>query len=246
MLDVSELANIPFLEGVPEAELEPWAAEAETVTVRRREVLFNPGDPSDEFFLVRSGLIVHCLEAAVGETRMTAIIDPQQCVNICCLHPSVRHTSSGVALTDATLIRLPATIVRDSLERGGKLARILGGYAAAWSAYLADEFIRATTQDVRTRAAVAMIRLMDTLGTSEIPLSQEQIAGLIGTRRETLALTLGEMRRQRILDTRYRRIRVLNRQALLRDARDSYPTCIAHAVPIPITGRSSLQNGTGD
>jgi CRP-like cAMP-binding protein len=243
MVEVSELTSIPFLAQISPEELAPWAQHAESFSIRRRDLLFEPGDRSDSFFLLRSGLIVQCLEAAVGETRMTAIIDPQQCVNICCLHPAARHTSSGLALTDATLVRVPAHVVRQSVERGGRLARLLAGYAAAWATYLADEFIRATTQDVRTRAAVVLIRLMDTLGTSEIPLSQEQIAGLIGTRRETLALTLGEMRRQRILDTRYRRIRILNRPALLRDARDTYPTCIPNAIPIPITGESALQEG---
>src|SRR5207237_567406 len=96
--------------------------------------------------------------------------------------------------------------------------------------------IRATTQDVRTRAAVVLLKLQDTLGTSEIPLSQEQIAGLIGTRRETLALTLGEMRRQRVLDTRYRRIKILNRDALMRDTRDSSTTGAASACMVFDTG----------
>ena len=240
MLDVSDLARVPFLAGVPEEEVAPWAPEAEAFEVRRRETLFSPGDPNTHLILVREGLIVHCMEAAVGETRMTAIIDPQQPVNICCLHPLTRHTSGGMALTDASLIRIPARTARESICRGGTLARVLAGNAAAWSAYLADEFIRATTQDVRTRAAVVLLKLQDTLGTSEIPLSQEQIGGLIGTRRETLALTLGEMRRQRVLDTRYRRIKILNRDALMRDTRDSYPTCVANAVPIPITGKSAL------
>jgi CRP-like cAMP-binding protein len=147
---------------------------------------------------------------------------------------------SGVALTDAELVLIPARAAREAVERGGRLARVLAGYCAAWATYLSDEFIRATTQDVRTRAAATLVKLMDTLGSSEIPLSQHQIAELIGTRRETLALTLGEMRRQRILETRYRRIRILNRQALMDDTRGSYPTVVPNAVPVPITGQGAL------
>src|SRR5207237_1214686 len=149
------------------------------------------------------------------------------------------QTSCGITLTDASLVRVPASLARDSVARGGTLARVLAGYAAAWATYLADEFIRATTQDVRTRAAVVLVTLQDTLGPSELPLPQAPIASLIGTRRETLALTLGEMRRQRVLDTRYRRIKILNRDALMRDTRDSYPTCVPNSVPIPITGKSA-------
>ncbi len=241
MLEVAELASVPFLSGVPAEELVDWAREAETDSAARRDSLFQPGDPIEHLILLRSGLVVYCLDASVGETRMTTIIDPRRCLNICCLHPQTRHSMSGVALTDCELIRIPAASVRNSVERGGKLARTLAGYAAAWLTELSDEFIRATTQDVRTRAAAVMIKLMDTLSTNDIPLSQEQIAGLIGTRRETLALTLGEMRRQKILDTKYRRIRVLNRQALLNDTRGTYPTCIPNVVPVPITGASAVQ-----
>lgn len=240
MIDVAELAAIPFLKGVPEKELTSWARVAQPREVERREELFASGDPIDSLMLVRHGLIFYCLQTAVGETRMTAIIDSQQCLNIGCLHPQTRHTMSAVALTEASLISIPARAAREAVERGGRLARVLAGYCAAWATSLADEFIRATTQDVRTRAATALVRLMDALGSDEIPLSQEQIAHLIGTRRETLALTLGDMRREKIVDTRYRRIRILNRQALVDDTRGSYPTVIANAVPIPITGPAVL------
>src|SRR5439155_14517946 len=76
MPEVSELARVPFLAGVPEEELAPWAPEAEAFEVRRREALFCPGDPNTHLILLKEGLIVHCIEAAVGETRMTAIVDP--------------------------------------------------------------------------------------------------------------------------------------------------------------------------
>jgi len=131
MVDVCELSRVPFLASVPKDELVPWAAVAEAFDVRRRETLFRPADPMAHLLLIQEGLIVHCIEAAVGETRMTAIVDPEQVVNICCLHPMTRHTSCGVALTDASLIRIPAERARESLARGGTLAQVLAGYSAA-------------------------------------------------------------------------------------------------------------------
>ena len=43
----------------------------------------------------------------------------------------------------------------------------------------------------------------------------EQLYGIVGTRRETLALILGALRNEEIIDTRYRLIKILDRQRLL-------------------------------
>ena len=65
-------------------------------------------------------------------------------------------------------------------------------------------------------------------------------AGIVGTRRETLALILGALRNEEIIDTRYRLIKILDRQRLLEASRDGYPTCVEKIVPVPLTGESCL------
>jgi CRP-like cAMP-binding protein len=236
----ADLKRIPFLAAVPEAELEPWTGVATRHEVQRRQTLVHPGESELSLFLMQRGLVILCLESRSGETRMTGIVDPSQCFNIQCLHPGARATESANALTDAEVIAIPGSDVRAAVQRGGILARLLAGYAAGRLAEMTDDFVRATTLDVRARAAFALLRLSDRLNTNNVPLTQEQLSSMVGTRRETLALILGALRNEEIIDTRYRMIKILDRDRLLEAAKNSYPTCVDRVIPVPLTGDSCL------
>lgn len=239
-MEPSELKQIAFLNPVPESELTAWAEVAARESVERRQTLVSRGDQVRSLYLVSQGLIMLCLESRSAETRMTGIVDPSQCFNIQCLHPEVRALESVHALTDAEVISIPGEVVRASVRQGGVLAGLLAGFAAGRLAELTDDFVRATTLDVRARTSVALLRLSDRMHTPNVPLTQEQLSGLVGTRRETLALILGALRNEEIIDTRYRMIKILDRERLLEASKDGYPTCIDHAVPDPLTGESCV------
>jgi CRP-like cAMP-binding protein len=236
----SDLKKISFLSLVPVEELEPWASVAAFQTVEKRETLMVPGDRDMPLFLLQRGLVMLCLESRGGETRMTGIADPSQCFNIQCLHPAVGSPEGAHALTAAEIVAIPGPDARAALRRGGELAQLLSAFAAGRLAELTDDFVRATTLDVRARAAIALLRLSDRLGSNNIPLTQEQLSGLVGTRRETLALILGAMRNEEIIDTRYRMIKILDRKRLLGETKNGYPTCVDNVVPVPLTGDSCL------
>jgi CRP-like cAMP-binding protein len=236
----ADLKQIPFLSAVPESELEEWAAVATRHEVPRRQTLVSPGETDLSLFMLVRGLVMLCLESKDGETRMTGIVDPSQCFNIQCLHPGVHATEAAHALTDAEVISIPGPTVRAALRGGGTLAALLGAYAAGRLSEMTDDFVRATTLDVRARTAVALLRLSDRLQTMNIPLTQEQLSGLVGTRRETLALILGALRNEEIIDTRYRMIKILDRERLLEASHNGYPTCVDRCVPVPLTGVSGL------
>jgi CRP-like cAMP-binding protein len=238
---VTELKQIAFLAAVPEAELEPWSSVARKREAARRETLVSTGECLESLMLLARGMVMLCLESKTGETRMTGLVDPSQCFNIQCLHPGVRATESAHCLTDAEIVEIPGEAARASVERGGTLALLLAGYAAGRMAELTDDYVRATTLDVRARTAVSLLRLSDRLDTTNIPLTQEQLSGLVGTRRETLALILGALRSEDIIDTRYRMIKIIDRERLLEASRNGYPTCVEACVPVPVTAESVLK-----
>ena len=236
----ADLRQIPFLSAIPEDQLEPWAKVATVQEVTRRQTLVLPGERELSLCLLRRGLVMLCLQSREGETRMTGIVDPTQCFNIQCLHPGVAATEAAHALTDAEVISIPGADARAALQHGGELATLLGGFAGGRLAEVTDDFVRATTLDVRGRTAVSLLRLSDRLQTMNIPLTQEQLSGLVGTRRETLALILGAMRNEEIIDTRYRMIKILDRERLIEASQNGSPTCVDRCVPVPLTAASVL------
>lgn len=239
-MTVEELRKIPFLSAVPPDELQPWAATAQPFRVQRRSNLVTAGDDASMLYLVSAGMVVLCLETREGEMRMSGLVGPGQCVGLECLHPTARATHYVCALTDVEGAAVPAAAAREATVRGGDLSRLLAGYAAGRLAELTDDYVRSTTLDVRARAAVALLRVSDSLGDRSVPLTQEQVASLVGTRRETLALVLGRMRRERLIATRYRAIHIVDREGLEEAAQGGYPTCMELGIAYPLTGASVL------
>jgi CRP-like cAMP-binding protein len=238
-MNVAEFQQIPFLSGIPSQELEPWAKVASRFLLERRQTLVASGEAARSLFLVARGVVALELRTRNGDTRLTGIVDPRQCFNIQCLHPEVRVAETAYALLESEVIAIPGNAARDALRQGGPLGETLGAFAAGRLAELMEEYLRATTLDVRARAATALLRLSDRLETDQIPLTQEQLSGLVGTRRETLALILGALRGEKIIDTRYRSIQILDRDRLRQAARTGYPVCIEQLAPRPLTGPGS-------
>ena len=245
-MDVAELQQIPFLNGIPARELEAWAKVASQFQVERRQTLVASGEAARSLFLLARGVVALELHTRSNDTRLTGIIDPSQCFNIQCLHPEVRIAETAYALQESEVVAIPGEAAREALRRGGPLGETLGAFAAGRLAELLEEYLRATTLDVRARAATALLRLSDRLATDQIPLTQEQLSGLVGTRRETLALILGALRGENIIDTRYRSIQILDRDRLREAARSGYPVCIEQLAPRPLTGAGARsRNETG-
>lgn len=239
-ISADDLKQLEFLRAIPEDELEAWAQVALAVRTPRRTNLITAGEEARALYLIRGGIVLLCLETRDGETRMSGLAGPGQCFGLEVLHPTARATHFVCALTEVEAIAIAEKEVRAAIERGGLLARLLAGFTAARYAELTDDYVRSTTLDVRARAAVAMLRVSDALGSSILPLTQEQVASLVGTRRETLALVLSRMRADGLIATRYRAIEILDRTGLREAARDGYPTCMDLGLEYPITGRSSV------
>lgn len=235
-MEVAELQQIPFLNGIPTRELEPWAKVASRFLVERRQTLVASGEAARSLFLLTRGVLALELRTRSGDTRLTGIVDSRQCFNVQCLHPEVRVAETAYALQEADVIAIPGDAAREALRQGGPLGETLGAFAAGRLAELMEEYLLATTLDVRARAATALLRLADRLGTEQIPITQEQLSGLVGTRRETLALILGALRSEKVIDTRYRAIQILDRARLREAARTGYPVSIEQLAPRPLTG----------
>lgn len=238
---VSQLKQCAFLSAVPDTELETWAAAAvEEEPLVRRGTRPIPADHQHDLFLLTRGVVVTMRTSRSGVARGTGIVGPDGCVNIQCLFPIPMAPESLLALADTGLIRVPGGAVRAALGRGGALGRLLGAYAAARTVEALDDMIRCTTADVRSRAAAWLLRLADRLDSNSLPVSQDQLAAIVGVRRETLALVLGEMREEEYLDTRYRMIKLYDRRHLSEIAGAAYPTAAPASVPQPLTGRDCL------
>jgi CRP/FNR family cyclic AMP-dependent transcriptional regulator len=197
---------------VPELELR--------VSGRRRkfsrgEVVFHEGDPGDSLHRVTSGRFAARVTTPVGDVATFAVHGPGEVFGLLAVvHPAARRTATVVALQPSETFAIP----RSAFVR---LKGAYPGVAAATEQLLVEMLTAASSRLVealytpvhlRVRARLRdLARIYGGDGSEPvaIPLSQEDLAGLAGTTRETVNRVLREEQERGTVTLARRRITVL-------------------------------------
>lgn len=80
-----------------------------------------------------------------------------------------------------------------------------------------EQIVHIAQRPVRERLAEALLLLKETYGTEDgdssalsVRLSREELAGIVGTAIETLVRTLADFKKERLISTEKRKIRILD------------------------------------
>jgi CRP/FNR family transcriptional regulator, cyclic AMP receptor protein len=185
----------------------------------RGEVVFHRDDPGDSLHRVESGRFAARVVTPLGDSATVSLHGPGDVFGLLAvLSPAGRRTATVVALERAETLAIPRSAflhlraahpeVRDAVEQ------VLVSQVAATT----DRLVEALYAPVAVRVRAHLIQLAALYGdltTSEvtIPLSQEHLAGLSGTTRETVNRVLKQ--EQERGSVRLARSRIVAMPALL-------------------------------
>ena len=97
MVEVSELKQSPFLEDVPESDIQQLARIALITNFREGEMLFQANHPARYFYLLKSGSVLLCFPSG----RSLVIRESGQPLGWSSLVSPLHHTATGICLTDS-------------------------------------------------------------------------------------------------------------------------------------------------
>jgi CRP-like cAMP-binding protein len=202
------LARLPLLAGLNEHALAGLAAAARADRYAPEARLFNQGDPSDRFWILRDGRlkIVHLAED--GREAILDVIAPGEVFGGAVLFMPT-HPASAQAMTAAETISFPSEVYQRLMAQhpvvAQRLVRMLGArlYALLSLQALAGE-------RVERRLAHILLRLAERAGRAEpdgallitIPLTRQDLAEMTGTTLETAIRTMSRFRAQGWVETR--------------------------------------------
>jgi CRP/FNR family cyclic AMP-dependent transcriptional regulator len=139
-----------------------------------------------------------------------------------------RCPETVTALVPCVALMIPGPRFAELLSRSRNLASAFR-HIMGWRALAADEQAKSRYYSPANRLAGVLVNLADRHGvqapdgiTIPVELSQEQLGGLIGASRSTVARVLRHLRRQGIVHTGYRRITVTALQPLQTIAKDPW------------------------
>jgi CRP/FNR family cyclic AMP-dependent transcriptional regulator len=179
LLDTTELfANLPG------DVIDRLTACTESRTLERGDLLFAQGDPSTELFVVVEGNIAIATKSTDGRESLVAVMEAGGLFGELGLFDDGPRSADARALTQASVVSLGFEHVRAVLREQPELlwivVRLLALRLRATDEALAD----AVFLDVPARTAKRLLELAGDEDEVELPMTQEDLAGLVGASRE--------------------------------------------------------------
>jgi CRP/FNR family transcriptional regulator, cyclic AMP receptor protein len=210
LLDATEL-----LAKLPEEMRVSLAQKGTEHTLDKGDLLFQQGDPSDSLFVVLDGQVAVATRSNDGRESLVAVFEPGGLFGDMGMFDGEPRSADARALDDSRVLGIPYTDVRAALEARPELlwvvARVLAQRLRATDEALAD----AVFLDVPARTAKRLLELAGDSDAVDVPMTQEDLAGLVGASRERVNKALSLFLRVGWLEQRGRgSYRILDRAAL--------------------------------
>ncbi len=187
--------------------------------MRRGDLLFREGDDPDELFVVVSGRIAIANKSIDGRESMVALMEEGDLFGEMGLFDGRGRSAEARALETSVVTAVPYGPVRNLYENDPALlwrvVAMLAGRLRTMDVALADSVFL----DVTGRTAK---RLLDLAGEDDefsLPITQEELAGMVGASRERVNKAIASFIRLGWIEQIDRTYRITNRQQLTIRAR---------------------------
>ena len=194
-------------------------AEAKQVEFERNGVVFEEGDEADELYVVCNGRIAVGRRSFDGRESLVALMETGDLFGEMPLFDDGNRSASARALERSTTLRIPYSIVRSALDEQPSLlwtvVNLLAQRLRNTDSALAD----AVLLDVTGRTAKRLLQLAGDQDEFQLPITQEELAGLVGASRERVNKSIAAFIRLRWIEQLDRRYRILDRESLAQRAR---------------------------
>jgi CRP-like cAMP-binding protein len=195
------LKQVPLFAGLADEQRECIARACTRETYRANSRLFREGDAGSILYVVaQGGVKVYQVDPDLGQETTLALLTSGDYVGELSLLIGSRRTASAVTIADGTeLIQLERAelyaCLRGAFEMG---CAILSGLAMRMQQL--NSRLCALALDSAASRIAKLLLLRSEPGTGRIaPISQEEIAAIVGVRRETVARNLARMEANTIL-----------------------------------------------
>ncbi len=210
LLDATEL----FAE-LPDDALTELGEQAVVRDLERNELLFRQGDPSSSLFVIQEGRIAIASQAGDGRETVIAVLENGGLFGELPLFDDAPRVADARALIETTVVELAYEPVRTLLRARPELlwiiVRLLVERLRATDEALAD----AVFLDVPARTAKRLLELAGDEDRFTLPVTQEELASMVGASRERVnkAISLFVRLEWLALDGR-NNYRILDRESL--------------------------------
>jgi CRP-like cAMP-binding protein len=211
-----------LLAALPTADLARLAAHLERVPMLLGQMLYEPGDQLQHaYFPVTAIVSLHYVMAS-GASASVAGVGKEGMVGISLFMGGETTPSSAVVQTAGEAYRLERRVLKGEFERSGPMLRLLLRYTQALMAQMSQTAVCNRHHSVEQQLCRWLLVTLDRIPTGQFVITQEQVAGMLGVRRESITEVAGRLQQAGSIRSRRGHIEVVERAGLERRVCECY------------------------
>ena len=187
----------------------------------RHEIVCHAGDPADALHLVEAGHLAVRVGLSSGETATLNILGPGDYFGeLALLRPDRRRTATVVALEPSRTLAIAGSAFDELRARNPGVERALGVILADRVDTLSQRLVNTMYDSLDRRVMQRLVELASSYGqdggSPTIPLSQTELADLVGATRPSVNQVLQRLASQHVIVLGRARIDIVDVEALAR------------------------------
>lgn len=211
-----------ILEGLPADELALLTSHKSEQVYSKGEIIFREGSFPMGIFYIREGKVKKYKLDKVGGEQIIYVANTGELIGYHSILSGDRYPDSAAALEESSVVFIPRedflTTLENSLTLGKRLLKTLSHEFTV----LTNSITLMAQRPVRERLALQLLVLREKYKEPnkpgfpvEINMSRDDLASLAGTARENVVRILTQFKEEGILETRGRKIVIINMEKLL-------------------------------
>tara|TARA_Y100001970_G_scaffold26195_1_gene31444 strand:+ start:9946 stop:10605 length:660 start_codon:yes stop_codon:yes gene_type:complete len=178
------IRSIDMFSELDDALLEPIVDQSKTLDLQRGDVLFQSGDESNDLYIVTRGRIAIGNRSFDGRESLVALMESGDLFGEMPLFSNDGRSAEARALEESAVIVIPYQPVKNLYDENPSLlwrvVEMLVSRLKSTDIALADTMFL----DVTGRTAKRLLEMAGESDEFQLPITQEELAGMIGASRE--------------------------------------------------------------
>jgi CRP-like cAMP-binding protein len=202
-----------LLRALGRADLERLFPYLELVPLKKGDYLYDFGSKYEFAYFPTNAIVSLHYVMEDGATTEIAVVGREGVVGVSMFN-NERATCSAVVQTAGYGYRLRTEALRELFNEGGAFAQMLMRYTFAMFGQLAQNVVGTRHCTLEQKLSRWLLDRLDRSLSSELKVTQETMATMLGVRRESITLTAGKLQAEGLIQYRRGTIVVLDRDGL--------------------------------
>lgn len=183
------------------------------------ETVFHEGDPGESLHLIDKGYVAVRVTTPAGDVATLRVLRAGQHFGDLAALSAHRRSATVTALEKTETLEVPSSAIREFSDEHRSFERAMASVIAQQLRSQSNQLLEAMYLPVPRRLARRLVELCDLYDAAVIPLTQDDLAGISGTTRQTVNQLLTEWRQAGTVELGRGRVTVTDRAQLERAAR---------------------------